>query len=359
MSRLPAVSILLLGAAAVCGCRQYGPSMVPKARMNYNEVINRTSNEQLLLNLVRLRYRDTPFFLEISSVSSSYNFGASLGANGDTGTNPYFARVNPSLSYSERPSISYAPLQGEKFVKQLLSPLSLETLVLMYHSGWSVERVFNCCVQRLNGIRNAFSASGPTPDYAPKYEEFRRVVKTMRSLQKIDGMSLGAETGDGGPALAMRIAEGVSDSADVQELRKILRLAEDRNVYYLTADVVGARADTLGVSTRSLLGVLFYLSQSVEVPEEHEILGLVTVTEDASGVPFDWSKVTGDVMRISWSRFHPRGAAVAVRYRGGWFYIDDSDLNSKSTFSLLSQLFMLQAGSVKMQMPLLTLPIGG
>ena len=105
--------------------------------------------------------RDTPFFLEISSVSSSYNFGASIGANGDAATDPYFARVNPGLSFTERPSISYAPLQGEKFVKQLLSPLSLETLVLMYHSGWSVERVFNCCVQRLNGVRNAFSASGP------------------------------------------------------------------------------------------------------------------------------------------------------------------------------------------------------
>ncbi len=122
---------------------------------------------------------------------------------------------------------------------------------------------------------------------------------------------------------------------------------------------MGARADTLGVSMRSLLGVLFYISQSVEVPEKHSDLGKVTVTEDASGAPFDWSKVTGDVMRISWSRSRPRGAAVAVHYRGVWFYIDDSDLNSKSTFSLVSQLFMLQAGSVKMQMPLLTLPIGG
>jgi hypothetical protein len=51
-------------------------------------------------------------------------------------------------------------------------------------------------------------------------------------------------------------------------------------------------------------------------------------------------------------------AAVAVQYRGSWFYIDDADLGSKATFSLLSQLFALQAGKVAGIAPLLTLPLG-
>jgi hypothetical protein len=50
---------------------------------------------------------------------------------------------------------------------------------------------------------------------------------------------------------------------------------------------------------------------------------------------------------------------VAVQYRGSWFYIDDSDLSSKSTFNLLGQLFELQAGEAGGSVPLLTLPIGG
>ena len=362
MSRRSGASILLLAAAVTlgaCGCHQFGPAQVRAARVSYNEVINRTGNEQMLLNLVRLKYRNTPLFLEISSVSNSYSFGGSLGASGQANVPPFSMGVSGGLNYSERPSISYTPLQGDRFVKQILSPLSLETLVLMYHSGWSVERVFNCCVQRLNGVRNAPSASGPTPSYAPRYEDFQRVVKTMRKLQKTDGISLGAESEGGAAVLAMRMADEVSGSQEVKELRDMLGLSPDRNVYRLTTDIVGARPGSLGVSTRSVLGVLFYLSQSVEAPARHERTGKVTVTEDGSGSPFDWSLVTGEVMRIRCSISKPAAAAVAVPYRGYWFYIADDDLNSKSTFSLVSQLFMLQAGSVKMQMPQLTLPVGG
>ena len=45
-------------------------------------------------------------------------------------------------------------------------------------------------------------------------------------------------------------------------------------------------------------------------------------------------------------------------YRGKWFYIADDDLTSQSTFSLLSQLFSLQAGQVKMAVPLLMISTG-
>ena len=47
------------------------------------------------------------------------------------------------------------------------------------------------------------------------------------------------------------------------------------------------------------------------------------------------------------------------RYRGAWFYVDDSALPSKSTFSFLTQLLALQSGEVKSSAPVLTIPIGG
>ncbi len=365
-------------AAASCfvagllgGCYQFGPGTVRAGRASYNEVINRTSNEQLLLNLVRLKYRDTPFFLEVSSLTNSFEFGGSLGTDAKKGDPGYFFDpIRPSVKYSERPTISYSPLHGDKFVKQLLSPLSLETLVLMYHSGWSVERVFRCCVQRMNGVKNAPSASGPTPDYVPTYEDFHRVAKIMRKLQ-IDGqMNLGARPGRLRPApdsrpggegegFAMWIGKTAMGSEEVKELQKILALRPGRSYYPLTTDILGADPDKIGVSTRSLLGVLFYLSQSVEAPDRDEFDGKVTVTRKKDGRRFDWTKVTGDVIRIHSSNRRPRDPAVAVPYRGTWFYIADDDLNSKSTFSLLSQLFSLQAGDVKMAVPLLTLPAGG
>jgi hypothetical protein len=48
---------------------------------------------------------------------------------------------------------------------------------------------------------------------------------------------------------------------------------------------------------------------------------------------------------------------VAIPYRGQWFYLADNDLESKSTFMLLTQLFRLQAGAAKSAGPTLTLPV--
>ena len=53
----------------------------------------------------------------------------------------------------------------------------------------------------------------------------------------------------------------------------------------------------------------------------------------------------------------PDMAFVAIPYRGQWFYLADNDLESKSTFMLLTQLFRLQAGAAKSAGPTLTLPV--
>lgn len=104
--------------------------------------------------------------------------------------------------------------------------------------------------------------------------------------------------------------------------------------------------------------MLYYLSQAVEVPERDVKKGKVTVARDETGKPFDWKAVLGDSMTIASQTARPAEAAVAVRYRGTWFYIDDSDLESKSTFSMLSQIFALQAGEAEGIRPILTLPVG-
>jgi len=82
------------------------------------------------------------------------------------------------------------------------------------------------------------------------------------------------------------------------------------------------------------------------------------VTRDADGNVFDWTRVTAGLMRIRSNGSPPANAAVAVQYRGSWFFIDDSDLDSKSTFSMLAQLYSLQAGGSAGLTPVLTLPVG-
>ena len=49
---------------------------------------------------------------------------------------------------------------------------------------------------------------------------------------------------------------------------------------------------------------------------------------------------------------------VAIQYRGHWFYVDESDLQSKRMFTLLMFLFELQAPAGGGAAPLITLPTG-
>lgn len=101
----------------------------------------------------------------------------------------------------------------------------------------------------------------------------------------------------------------------------------------------------LWASPRSYLEVLYFVSQGVSIPPEHYEKGLVTVTRNCDGSFFDWSEVTGDLLTVCVSKHKPHDASTAVQYRGYWYYIQDSDLQSKSTFSLLIQMYNMAVRS--------------
>ncbi len=182
--------------ASMSGC--LGPRALLATRQEYNEVLHRTANEQLLLNLVRLRYRDPPSFLELSSLSTQFSFDHSASIDGtlfDAGRAPSILGAAGAVDFSERPTATYAPLQGPEFVKRLVSPLTLETIILIARSGWSIDRVLRMTAQELNGIENARTASGPIPEVAPQdYAEFQSIVRTLRRLQLEDEIEFGFET---------------------------------------------------------------------------------------------------------------------------------------------------------------------
>ncbi|MHA2065945.1 MAG: hypothetical protein ACXABY_16360, partial [Candidatus Thorarchaeota archaeon] len=161
MCRLIFHTFIILIATWLIGCHQVGPGSVRTSRSNYNIAIQQTSSEQLLLNLVRLRYRDTPYFMEVASVSTNFDFDVSALASAslpESGGKIY--GFGAGVGYTERPTITYTPLQGDQFVTQLMSPVDLDTILLLYHSGWSIERIFLVSLQSVNGLKNAPGASG-------------------------------------------------------------------------------------------------------------------------------------------------------------------------------------------------------
>jgi hypothetical protein len=118
---------------------------------------------------------------------------------------------------------------------------------------------------------------------------------------------------------------------------------------------------SLDLETRSLLQALYFVAQSVDVPAEHAERGLATVTLTQDGRPFDWQRVTKGLFRVRSTKGdeRPSQAHVAIPYKGWWFYIDETDQGTKSTFSLLMELARLELSGKSGSSPVLTLPLGG
>jgi len=346
--------LLLLG---VTGCVGLGPQAISATRTDYNQTLLETDDEQLLLNLVRLRYLDRLLFLEASALTTQFSFGASAGAAyGYQSLARENSIIDGRILVEEKPTISYTPLQGKDFVERVLSRISLETLVLLSGSGWSVDRVYRVCVERMNDIDHAERADGPTPDTEPEYEEFLRITTLLSELRDED-MYAGARSPEESSSV-LRFQQEAGEISEFQELAQLLGLNPQRRVFSMSNSLDRRDGTTLNIRTRSFQGVMYFLANAVRVPEEDIEAGRVTVTRDDEGNVFDWSAVMGGLMDIPSSEDPPDNASVAVRHRGHWFYIDDSDLDSKSTFAMLGQIYALQSGSVSVAPPLLTLPVG-
>lgn len=359
------------------GCQPLGPKVVNETHPAYNYAMGSVIDRQMLSNLVRLRYRENPTFLDISSITESREDGIDFGfAKGEisfhspqvtTGRDSVRVGNKDILSFGpkamvgikQKPTISYKPLRGKEFIKQLMTPIPLNAVLGLSRSGWKIERVFNTCVERINDVENAPNASGPTPWNKPEYEAFYNTTAILKRLEERRCVSIGRDPSDG-KKLVLSFKEDGSCREDIRELKNILGIDSNKNEYCFSTNFLKRQGDVIAVQTRSLMGVLFYLSHAVEVPEEDVSNGFVQITVDKSGEVFDWTaNASGTLLKVHCSDKRPEHAYVSTRYRGHWFYINDNDLHSKSTFMFISTLFNLQAGEASSAdiAPTLTIPV--
>jgi hypothetical protein len=405
---------LLLGAG---GC-SIGPQTLPHDRIRYNEAVKTSTEEQLLLNIVRLRYTDTPSSVGVSSVADQYELTRSLGltpfftsAAAGQAFGGYRGAILPQLSVggASRPTLTYTPQDDQDFTRRLFTPLSLESIASLSKTTWPTSTVFRLWLENMNWVPNAETASGPTPREPPDFAEFLGGIQALQRLtdRKLATIYIEEEddpASDELPKEAVKPRAAVAAAKENLELRKdkagnwrvvrkkqqpTLRFAESakgdpdfqafcrafgldpqRTTFKLTSGKLDpyfegetrGKLDKLDLETRSLLQVLFFAAQGVDVPPEHAASGVAPQTLGPDGQVFDSRQVVDGLFRVCWAagKKPPAGAHVAVCYRGYWFYIDERDRDTKATFALLVELSRLQLSTDKAgQAPVLTLPIGG
>jgi hypothetical protein len=93
--------------------------------------------KQLLLNIVMLRYADTPVFLEVGQVISGYDLEGTISAGGTIGNKTAPAAIGDFVNlgaggrYLDRPTVTYSPLTGPDFIKTMIASFPPDSVMFL------------------------------------------------------------------------------------------------------------------------------------------------------------------------------------------------------------------------------------
>jgi len=351
----------LVAAAIVCvlglaGCAHIGPQTVVVDRFDYSTAIADSWKQQTLLNIVKLRYLDLPVFVDVANIVSGYSLqtGVNVGAtvSSERAVQGDFAAVGAQAIYTDRPTITYVPMTGEKFLKGLITPIEPRNIFYMLQSGYAADFILALTVDSLNGVRNRAVTAGSVREADP---EFRRALELLREVQASGAFGMLVEEAKDKGSTAVLFFRNKDVPADVlekvSEIKRLLRLPEGEHKYVLTYSPVRGAEDEFAVGSRSMFQILSAFASYVDVPEEHLEEHRAVQVGDAAQ-----SGSLQQVVRIRSSKEQPPDAFASVFYRDHWYWIDDGDAETKRALTAVMFFFTLEGSGAAENLPLVTIP---
>ncbi len=345
----------LLLATGVAACGTIGASTVTRDRTDYTEAISTSWKEQTLGNIMRLRYGDSPVFLDVSSLISQYQLEGTVSAAGTIypGTGPNSVTMGAAGRYIDRPTVTYTPVQGDKFTKSLLRPIPPAALFQLVQAGYPIDLVFQLTVRAVNEVYNKSERAMMKREADPA---FYAVLDALRRIQQSESVGFRVERRGADDAALILFRKAVSPAVaqDQKFVRETLNLDPEATDITLTFGAIQRNNREIAMLSRSMLEILLEIGASASVPNEHVKDGRAPPNPAvaAAGNPRDQPLV-----RILSGMERPDTAFAATRYRDRWFWIDDRDLRSKSIFTFLMMLFSLSETGVAQQAPVITIPV--
>ena len=352
-----AVLMLLFLLITVTGCHSIGPRTVPRDRFEYSCSISESWKRQTLLNIVKLRYLDPPVFVDVGQIVAGYSMETGINASGafpeTTGLGGDTATVGGSVRFTDRPTVTYTPLTGNRFVKMLMTPLPPDAIFFTVQSGYAADAVFFAAVAVMNGLKNQDSTiAGVSPADA----DFVRALELLRKIQLSGavGMRVEQDLQKRQTSVITFHSKNISEQTltDIRELRSLLRLNPDASELKLVFGATSSNDKELAILPRSLLHIMNTMAAQVDVPAEDIKEGRATPGLADSAQVLEEQRL----VCIHSSKEKPGDAYVAVHYRNHWFWIDDRDLKTKRSFAFMMILFTLSDSGEQEHLPLITIP---
>jgi len=350
-----AIGVVCTCALLLAGCTGIGPTTIVRDRFDYVTTISDSAKRQMLLNLLKVRYADAPVFMDVASVISSYSIESdvSLGAQyavpgrGDT-----FGSLGASGRYSDRPTITYQPLAGDKFARSMMAPIPVTGILYLIESGYPADLVLRICVNTINGLENAYGGPGNPRPGSPKFLE---LMTALREAQATGGTGFRLKSGKDGQIVVMFIGSSSEEAAAARRaIRALLGLNATEREFSVVYGPFAASDTEIAILTRSIFQVMIDFASYVDVPAADLAEGRVYDPQRTA----EQARTFPSLIDIRHGPAAPDDAYAAVRYRNQSFWIDDRDVPSKRMFSFIMFVFALVEPGSKDAPPVLTIPTG-
>jgi hypothetical protein len=307
--------LCLAVVAMLAGCTHLGPKSIPVDRFDYSTAIADSWKQQTLLNIVKLRYMDLPVFVDVASIVAGYSMQTGVSVNGVLSTEKAvqgnYLSAGGQAIYTDRPTITYVPLTGEKFLRGMINPIDPKNIFFMLQSGYAADFILGLTVESLQGVRNRSTTGGAVREADP---EFLRALRLMHEVQAAGGMGMRVEEDRAKGSTGVLFFRRDDMPADIvekaAEIRRLLKLPADQQKLALTYSPARGAENELAVNSRSMLQIMGAFASYMDVPEAH-------LKEHRTLPAFEGAAPEGrqDRVRIYSGKEEPANAFVAVRYR--------------------------------------------
>ena len=346
--------LLLAGLQA---CSSLGPSTLSQGRPAYNEAIAAAYSEQYLSWIVRLRYGLPTSQLAVSSITAGVRFSSTANVNVGVGPESnYLGNLVPlsgGVTYDENPTISYVPLQGEQYLRNLLSPVPMELLGLLMNVAGQPGTVLELMVRRVNGVPNVDFITTTEQATDRRFEQLSAIITSLSLADKLTFVESDGET----KSFNLWLHDYLPDYA--QDIRTLLDLLTIDGIVVDGGDIVLPVVNTvrrltnqsIAIQTRSVIDIGRIAAASVDVPESD--------SEDGLSHRYPKPGLAGNSIHIRRAAERPPTAAAATRFQDWWYYIAGDDVRSKLYFLLFGSLMSVQLSEAAgdSRAPVLTVPV--
>ncbi len=254
--------------------------------------------------------------------------------------------------FTDRPTITYTPLTGNRFIENIATPISPRAIFETIEHGFPAHAMLQMGVASINGLRNVDSDLDGGQPADPRFLEVAQLLRDAQRRGAVGTRTRVDAAGERAVVITLRNPRATDeDRATRLRVRELLGLDPEATEFELVGGDFATHPRQIAVRGRSLLRVLQVMALYVEVPERDVAEGRAT-----RGLEVPGAGAQQGGFRVMSADDEPEDAFVSVRYRDRYYYVSDRDLSSKRLLSFIMILFSLADRSEDAAKPVITIP---